>query len=211
MAANRRGVSDSSFQSMEALSDYIVRIDDLLDQVQHPSVLGRRTEYRTDPAARFAISQFVNSVKQKPLSRSEKLLKMKEDTSGAMGSILAAVLNSLERVPVLKRKELEDAFANAFMATQVADDVIDLKQDFKNRVPNLALAVLAKFPSEQKRALSTNSIRFSWFKKNCPKTYQELFGICQHYLAKIPTSSLGFAALATIPQIFWRIVELTRR
>ncbi len=57
-----KGFNAKSYLAMEALSKYIVRIDDILDTVNHPSVTKWNNSYRADKTARKRISGFVGSV-----------------------------------------------------------------------------------------------------------------------------------------------------
>ena len=241
-AAMRKKLSVPNFLAMEAGSDYICRMDDILDQAMRPSVVSERSKYKKDIVATKIISRFVSQVKGLPLTRREKqqifrlagdfrrkafaslakfekipnptkqdIIMIKENTTGGMARVGISILNVCERIPEKQRRELEDAFSNFFMATQIADDIFDVRIDQQNRVPNLALVVLKEHPQELRKTLKRQKITMWWFRRSCPVSHKELMGLCESYISKIPKTTVGLQTLATIPTIFWKIVSLTSR
>lgn len=175
----RRKASRESFLAMDAFSDYISRMDDLLDRVIKPSTVTERVQYKKDVEARKIISLFVSKVKALEVTPEEKkqifklagtfrqeawnalaafeknpnpsmndVIRLKEATTGSMGKVLVAILNAAERIPEKDRPGLEAAFVKSFMATQIADDIFDIKVDKENKIANLALIALQVHPKE---------------------------------------------------------------
>ncbi len=242
VAAERKRLNPKSFLAMEAASEYIFRIDDILDQAEGPDILTERLEYKKDSVARERISQFVSQVKSLPLTKPEReeifhlvqefrrsmlsaltefekspkpttqdIIKMKEGTTGNMGRVGISVLNVCERIPKEKRKELEDAFSNSFMAGQIVDDIVDMELDHKNEVPNIALEVLKEHPIELEKALKRRKISIRWLRKNCPKSYNQLKNLFESYIHRIPKTTVGLQTLATMPRMLWKFPSFTSR
>lgn len=221
---------------------YINRIDDLLDQLNHPSVVTNRLTYKKDPVARQHVSDFVRGVRISELSNEQKremyrlagnfrrtawnelasfekkpnpgfddIIRMKERTTGGMGRLLVSMFNTAEKVPISQRERIEKAFSDAFMATQVPDDIYDVREDYLNRVPNLAIAALRPNPAEFEWAIRQSKMTISQFQRNCPEAYHKLRTLFHEYLSRLPTQNTGERAFQAIPALFWKIARLTKR
>ena len=72
VSAKRKELPVQSFLTMELGSDYVCRIDDILDQAIRPSVETEQLKYKKDIVARKMISRFVGQVKKLPLTKQER-------------------------------------------------------------------------------------------------------------------------------------------
>lgn len=155
--------------------------------------------------ARTALMHFEGL--QKPAIN--EILKVKEETTGGMAAIMVDILSVCERIPVAQRKILAGAFSNAFMATQIADDIHDINDDIQRKVPNIAVAVLQENLEEFNNLKGTTTINS--FRRLAPKSYAKMMQIGQEYLSKIPRTPKNIQVLDAIPRLFYKLVQLTSR
>ncbi|MEI7960950.1 MAG: hypothetical protein WCI04_01310 [archaeon] len=94
---------------------------------------------------------------------------------------------------------------------QVADDLFDFHEDIKQRVPNIAVSVLKYNPSEMQRAMTLKKMSFWKFKKQCPKSFNELMEIIQKYSSKIPQTTESLQTVSPFPPFFLRLMAVTKR
>ncbi len=71
-ASERSKIKKESFLATEALNDYVLAVDDLIDRMDHPDLKRDYLAYKKYLPARKSISGFVRQVKKMPLTREEK-------------------------------------------------------------------------------------------------------------------------------------------
>lgn len=226
--------------SVEALGEYVGRLDDLIDQLRAPA-LSNKLHYRSNRIVRKHISDFVHGIKTdsrlstaqrreiftlagnfrrnswKTLERYEnkalnltEMLKMKEATSGEYGKLFSAILNVSARVPESQRAKIEEAFANMAMAVQVYDDLTDFHIDRRQGVPNILMGALQENPRELLLALSRQTLRPLWLRKNCPNTYRRIQEILGQYISRLPAETLPEQAFRAFPRVLWYLAQMRR-
>ncbi len=141
----------------------------------------------------------------------DEILKTKERTTGGMGAVMVEIISVAERIPSEQQKLIAKAFSNSFMATQIADDMHDIHDDIRNKVPNIAVAVLQKYAEEFDALIENKSTDISSYKRLAPRAYSELMEIGQSYISRIPVTPESMGVLRAIPQLFYKIVQLTSR
>ena len=194
----------------EVISIFVERVLDMkkenfLTRYQVKEIIKSTAQYRRNSC--IAIESY-ELLKDPKLS---EILKIKEETTGGMGAILAKILCISENVEDKKQEAITHAFSNSFMATQVADDMHDIKEDIINNTPNIAVVILKKYPEEYNALIQHKSTSASSYKKLAPKTYSELMEICNQYLSFIPTTPESIRLLNAIPQLFHKLTALTSR
>lgn len=226
--------------SVEALGEYIGRLDDLIDQLHAPA-LSNKLPYRSNPIVRRHISGFVRGIKGDPslspaqrreiftlvgnfrrdswktLERYEKktlnlseMLKMKEATSGGYGRLFSAILNISARVPKSQRAKLEEAFTNMAMAVQVYDDLTDFHLDRRQGTPNILMGALQENPKELSLALARQTLRPLWLRRNCPQAYRRVREILEQYVSRLPSETLPEQAFQAFPRVLWYLAQLRK-
>lgn len=140
-----------------------------------------------------------------------EILKVKEETTGGMGAIIVEIISTAEKIPAEQKKLLTKAFSDSFMASQIADDMHDIHEDIEMKVPNIAVAVLQKYPLEFHALIDSEITSIASYRKLAPKSYAELMQIGQNYLSQIPSTPKNMQVLDAIPRIFCKLTQLTSR
>ncbi len=108
-AAKQKRVSAQSFLAVEALGQYIRRMDNLLDAPGALPVSTHKKTYQQDPEARRRISVLVKAMRQSPLSRAEQkeafafLSAFRKEAFEATAAFERKTNPTLEDVIALKR------------------------------------------------------------------------------------------------------------
>lgn len=139
-----------------------------------------------------------------------QVLKMKKDINSGLASSLFEILCVTENIPVHHRKKIEQAFSDITVAGQVLDDILDVKEDLREHVPNLCVSALMDNLVEYQRVADIEKLSINWFRKNCPKTFERLMNVFEVNLAKIPLDSNGYRLLEAVPRLFLRGLLLSR-
>ncbi len=157
--------------------------------------------------ARIAIERFEN------LNNPDitDILLIKRITTGGMGAIMADIVCICESVPESKRNIITGAFSDAFMATQIADDINDLNDDIKNNVPNIAAAIIQQIHIDESSVLEMEKMDIKTFRRRAPKSYNDLMRLGGEYISLIPKEPFGLGVLRAIPVVFYNIISLTSR
>jgi hypothetical protein len=121
----------------------------------------------------------------------EEIRAFKETTTGELYTTWSQILGYLYRIP-------EDLAANAArivclygMATQVVDDITDVKQDDMVSSPNILLAIAEGNPGEYEQLIShirkmeRKYIHWPWLKKNVPRSYAQATEWIRSYAGEI--------------------------
>ncbi|VVC00417.1 Uncharacterised protein [uncultured archaeon] len=233
-------IGKKEFLVVEAFNDYVVAIDDILDQLVHPDPQKEYLAYKMNPDARKSVGDFVRAVKGTVLTKEEKrqlfkvvgdyrrkafhvlqefyadtprldkIIRMKEETSGEWGCAAVKLLDILGQVPRENRRSVEEAFANSFMATQIADDLFDLVEDTSRKTPSIAVGIFMGHPDELRNALSMEKPSMHLFKKLCPKSIAKIMDLYRGYLGKIPLSD-NLQIIRIFPRLFINFLSLTKR
>ena len=177
----------------------------IVTQEQAREIFKATIQYRKQ--AREAIKKFETLTNP----NLEEVLEIKNITTGGMGAILADIFCISEGVIENQRKMIRKAFSNAFMATQIADDINDLKIDNDNEVPNIAVTLIRQRYNDESNVLNVKKISIKTFKKLAPKSYSDLMQIGNNYISQIPNEPYGFGVLKAIPSIFYKVITLTSR
>jgi len=136
-----------------------------------------------------------------------EVIALRESTSGLLGRTVSAILDVCERVPESERGLIELAFSDAFMGLQIADDIRDVREDFANRTPSIALGVLAQNPAEMEKVVGSGIPSVISFKRLAPKSYKLLLGIAGKYIERIPADK-NASVLAAIPALYFKITGI---
>ncbi|MBU2099742.1 hypothetical protein KKG83_03440 [Candidatus Micrarchaeota archaeon] len=188
------------------ISDFVHRVKEMpLTTAEKKQVFRIAGEFRRE--ANKSLIKF----KKNSNPTKKDVISLKEKTTGSSGKALVSLLNVCERIPRKQAIELEEAFSNIFMAAQVADDILDLREDQRARTPNLALEFLKDNPLELKSAMKKSKMNMLWFKRNCKISYAQLIRLCNSYISKVPQTTVGFQTLATLPKLFLKLLFLPTR
>jgi len=140
----------------------------------------------------------------------DNIIKMKEETSGETGRMTVRLLNITGRVPQEESHRVEDACTAAFMATQIADDIYDLREDMESGTPNIAFGILQSHPQELKHVMAMGRPSLKLLKEVCPQSTKQIMELYNGYLGKIPTTG-DIQSIIIFPIIFMKLLSLTRR
>ncbi len=136
-------------------------------------------------------------------------LQLAEGTNGVSGVFLARLLNGLFGITGDKSVVLEQAFRDAFTASQISHDIDDLHKDLvSDYYPSIVAFLLRKNSVEienvQKKIgeylRGSSTTNFFNFSKDAPKTQEEILKIINNYLSKIPEKYLE------IKNIPWKFI-----
>lgn len=182
-----------------------MRENGIITKEQAEKIFKDASDYRK--VCRSALMHF-ESMENPSIS---EILRVKEETTGNLGSVMVRITSTIEKMPVERERQLAGAFSNSFMATQVADDMLDVADDLKQRVPNIAVAVLKNYPDEFASISGTGSPSINSYKRFAPKSYVEMMKIAQHYVSLIPDEPESMQVLKAIPKLFFKAAQLTSR
>ena len=177
----------------------------IITQEQASEIFKATIQYRKQ--ARQAIKNFEENTNP----NFQEILSIKNITTGGMGAILADIFCMCEGVAENQRKTIREAFSNAFMATQIADDIKDLKNDNDNGVPNIATALIRQRYNDEIGVLNIEDMDIKTFRKLAPKSYSDLMLIGNDYISMIPNTPYGLGVLKAMPSIFYKVIKLTSR
>jgi hypothetical protein len=228
-----------AFLTAEAFSEYVGRIDDLVDELNSPDPSNQK-HYKSDSIAKRHSANFVRSAKQLALSREQKreiikiaadfrrksfnqlskfrtmpqtlenIIHEKEVMTGGYARMIAAMLNVASPIRASERTKMEKAFFDAGLPLQIYDDLVDVHVDRVQGTANIVTAVLEKHPAELTRAIGRKKLTPLWMRVHCPRSYAQIMDIMHTYLDRLPTRTVQERAFQALPKLIWLATQFRK-
>ncbi|MEK6954951.1 MAG: class 1 isoprenoid biosynthesis enzyme [Candidatus Micrarchaeota archaeon] len=190
-----------------SVRDYVFKFDDIIDEGKmqpakapfHPELFSARHVYRSLEGARtqaplrelhgiFQVGRqrMLNAISQKQPSTFKETYNYRLKTTGEYCTLVAKLMNKIHGVQ--NGGDIERRFRHFGLAAQFFDDIMDVRLDKENGLPNLFTSLLREEPFEEESLRARKGVQKIFaLKRYAPKTfrryvseYEKEMGIASH-------------------------------
>lgn len=226
-----------SYESMLLAMEYIRALDARLDSAKAPNPETHWREYKFDPRALRLLKMNLEDAKEKvprerwlALARAANgyrrdckraifelgkkraptfsdVFKYKETTNGGMFRVLARLANEVHSMPEPLARRIEDAFHHFSAVVHFSDDLIDLREDNREKVNNMVIALLkqnGEAGAVEEYLNKGKKIKYKTLSRLAPKTHSAISEEIEKRrseILKLAQGNAGIKSLADYPRI----------